>query len=497
MMMKKKICLLLTAAMLLASLASCSNNAQDGGDNAEPAASDVSGSAQAETPEAPEETEEEKVTAESTLTVEDFGGRDYRMISTNQDNRHVDIIAEELTGSTLNDLVYNRNVKVASLYNVAMSAEQNDFGSINTMVQKDATSGDTSYDLYLTNYTAHPMGTRGYLYNFYELPSVNLDMAWWDQNEKADMTVAGMLFLAIGDISPTELLTSECMLFNKRLFDDSSIAYPYSDALEGTWTFDKCIAIADGLTTDLNGDGEIKVNDDLFSVTCWSDYPAAMLYGGGGDFSHVNDDGLVELDIDLEKAVNIYDKIYSLLIGTQANYETAEHERSFRVFNEGRAYFCGITFQKIELFLREMEDDYGVLPNPKFDEQQANYSTCVSGAGSMVVVPVSCGDPAFVGAMMEAMAAVSYDMITPDLINVLASTRNVRDEESSQIVQIIIRSRNFDTARMHDVSIDGYVENQLKAKSTDVASYFAKNEKVWAKNLEKVNESYRKLRDGE
>lgn len=492
--MKKILCLFVAALMAATTLVACSNNTQDSGEDAELSGGGTSSNATlAETPEEVPETEEEKVTAESTLEITDFGGREYRMISTNQDNRHVDIIAEELTGSTLNDLVYNRNVKVASLYNVAMSAEQTDYGSINSMVQKDATSGDQSYDLYLTNYTAHPMGTKGYLYDFYQLPSVKLDMGWWDQNEKADMTVAGKLFLAIGDISPTELLTSECMLFNKRLFNDSSIAYPYSDALEGTWTLDKCFSIADGLTTDLNGDGEIKVDDDLFSITCWSDYPAAMLYGAGGDFSHVNDDGLVELDIDLEKAVNIYDKIYALLIDTQANYEVGEHERSFRVFNEGRAYFCGITFQKIELFLREMEDDYGVLPNPKFDEQQDHYSTCVSGAGSMVVVPVSCTDPAFVGTMMEAMAAISYDMITPDLINVLASTRNVRDEESSQIVQIIIRSRNFDTARMHDVSIDGYVENQLRAKTKDVASYFAKNEKLWNKNIEKLNENYQKL----
>ena len=199
------------------------------------------------------------------------------------------------------------------------------------------------------------------------------------------------------------------------------------------------------------------------------------------------------LDIDLEKAVNIYTKIYNLLLGTEANYETAVHERSFKVFNEGRAYFCGITFQKIETFLRDMEDDYGVLPNPKYDEAQANYSTCVSGAGSMVVVPVSCTDPAFVGAMLEGMAAISYDMITPDLIDVLASTKNVRDEESSEIVQMIIRNRNFDAARMHDISIDGYVENQLRAKSQDVASYFAKNEKIWNKNCEKLNSNYAKL----
>ena len=491
--MKKKLCLLLTAAMLLASMAACSEKQSDGGAAETPA---DPGSSQAAAPEEVPETEEEKITAESTLTVEDFGGREYRMISTNQDNRQVDIIAEELTGSTLNDLVYNRNVKVSELYKVSMTAEQADYGSINTMVQKDSRAGDMSYDLYLTNYTANGLASSGMLYDFYKLPSVRLDMAWWDQNEVSDLTIMGKLFMAIGDISPTELLTSECMLFNKRLFDNKNLTYPYPDALEGTWTLDKCFSIADGLTEDINGDGEIKVDDDLFSLTCWYDYGTACLYGAGGDFSHVDENGLVVLDIDLEKNVAIYEKLWKLFIDTQANYENQQHERSFKVFNDGRAYFCGITFQKIETFLRDMEDDYGVLPNPKFDEQQPNYSTCVSGAGSMVVVPASCTDPAFVGAMMEAMAAISYDMITPDLINVLASTKNVRDEQSSQIVQMIIRSRNHDTARNHDIQCDRFVETMIPKKDNELASFFAKNEKMWNKSLEKLNEAYAKIGEG-
>lgn len=487
---KKILALLMAGLMLCLSFAACSESKENTDEGTPSAGSEVT------TPAPETEAETEKVTAESTLTIEDFGGREYRMISTNQDNRQVDIIAEEMTGATLNDLVFGRNTRVSDLYNVTMNAEQADYGAINTMVQKDTKSGDMSYDLYLTNYTANSLASNGVLYDFYQLPSVQLDMAWWDQNEKNDLTIMGKLFMAIGDISPTELLTSECMLFNKRLFDNHNIAYPYPDALEGTWTLDKCFGIANGLTEDLNGDGEIKVEDDLFSLTCWYDYGTACLYGAGGDFSHVDENGQVVLDIDLEKIVNIYEKLWKLFIDAEANYETAQHERSFKVFNEGRAYFCGITFQKIETFLRDMEDDYGVLPNPKYDENQANYSTCVSGAGSMVVVPVSCTDPAFVGAMMEAMAAISYDMITPDLIHVLASTKNVRDEESSQIVQMIIRNRNHDTARNHDIQCDRYVENMIPKKDKDVASFFAKNEKMWNKNVEKLNTAYAKLAEG-
>ena len=93
-------------------------------------------------------------------------------------------------------------------------------------------------------------------------------------------------------------------------------------------------------------------------------------------------------------------------------------------------------------------------------------------------------------ALMEAMAALSYDMITPDLIDVLASVKNVRDKESSEIVQMIIRNRNFDTARMHDITIDQYVATLIPQKSTDVASHFARNQKIWNKTIQKLNREY-------
>lgn len=489
--MRKSISLMLCLVMLLCSLSAC------GDSSANETTADTSPNAETV------ETETEEPKAADTLTITDFGGRDYKMISTDQDGRSVDIIAEELTGATLNDLVYNRNLTVSQLYNVKMSAVgYEDYGTnINNVAQKDAQSGDMSYDLYLTNYSANGLAAGGYLYNFYDLPHVNLDQEWWDQNEKEDMTIYGKLFMAIGDISPTELLTSECLLFNKVLFDNNGMEYPYEDALNGTWTIDKLLTITDGLTTDLNGDGEIKVEDDLFSLTCWGDYAQTLFYGMGGDMSYIDKDGSVVLNIDVEQCSNIYEKAYALIKGTKANYEyngngtavMTAHERSFKTFAEGRAYFCGITFQKIETFLRDMEDDYGVLPNVKYNEDQENYKTCVSGAGSMVIVPKSCTDPEFVGAMMEAMAAFSYDMITPDLINVLASTKNVRDQESSQIVQMIIRNRTFDTARMHDASPDTFTEQLLIKDSTDVASYFASNEKTFASKIEKLNENYAKI----
>ncbi len=175
---KKLLCILLCALMTAGTLLSCSDgNPSDTPTSDAGAENTAAEETVAEETEAPEP---ERPKAADTLEKKDFGGRDYRMISTNQDSRHVDILAEEMTGATLNDLVFGRNAAVSEMYNVVMTAEQTDYGSINNMVKADAAAGDMSYDLYLSNYTAHPLGTGGYLYNFYDLPAVDLSQEWWD-----------------------------------------------------------------------------------------------------------------------------------------------------------------------------------------------------------------------------------------------------------------------------------------------------------------------------
>lgn len=471
------LCLLLIAAMFAVS---CASAPQD----------DVKSNNDPGVTAADEETEPVETTALSTVEREDYDGYTYSIVVTNQDKRHVDFCAEQEDGSTLNDLVFRRNFTIAEMFNITITAEDKDYSVINGIIQKDASADDSSYSLYATNATAYTTASSGYMIPINEMEELNTSAPWWDQNALSDMSISGTNYLIVGDICPTELLTSECVLFNKKLFDDSSLEYPYDIAFSGKWTMDKMYEYCQGLTEDVNGDGKIKDKDDLFSITCWYDYASALYYGGGIVMVDKDADDIPYLAWDIEKMTNVFQKIYDIIIGTDGNFSTNDHEYSFKVFNEGRAYFCGITFQKIEMFLRDMNDDYGVLPLPKYEETQNRYQTCVSGAGSFLGWPVSIREPEMVGRITEAMAAESYDIITPSLYNVIVSVKNVRDEESAQMVQLIIRNRVFDISHMYGVAGDDFAIDLLKKKSPDVASYFAKKEKTANKNLEKLIDAF-------
>ncbi len=453
------------------------------GDKSAPAGTDPSGAD-------PENTAAEETIAETyavdTIEKADFEGREFKIISTNQDQRQVDVVAEEENGAILNDLVFRRNQKLEELFNVKITTADKDYGSINSMVQKAAQAGDNPYDLYMTNATAAGLASSGYLTAWNTIGAMDITKPWWDQAAISDMSIAGNSYLVTGDISPTGMLTSECILFNKRLFDARSIPYQYEKAFDGAWTIDEMINLTKDLTEDIDGDGKMSDKTDLYSFTLWCDAGTALFYGQGGTFSKKEEGDIPAIDFNVDAISSRYDKIYQLVIDNAANYSKSDHEMSFKVFNQGRAYFCDITFQKVEMFLRDMEDDYGVLPLPKYDEAQQRYQTNVSGAGTMVVLPVSVADTDVVGRLIDAYAAIAYDDITPSLFDVIASVKNTRDEESIRMVQLIIRNRVFDPVRMYYIAGHNSVDDLLAKPSPDIASTLAKYQDKAVAELQKI-----------
>ncbi len=488
--MKKKIMPLLLALLMLTS---CSGKTEPQSTDTEksPADKSVEETAEEAQDSGTESVEEEtETTALSGVRVESYNGSTFRIVATNQNDRQVDVVAEEQNGAVLNDLVYERNAKIEELYDIVIEAEGKDFGEINNLIKQDVAAGDSSYDMYLSNAMAYSLASAGNLMALNKMPGLDISNPWWDQDAIEGMSVGGNIYMATGDITPMGMLTSDCIIFNKNLFDQHGMTYPYQTAFDGKWTLDALGTYCTGLTTDLNGDGVIKDTDDLFSYTCWFDGAHAFFYGAGGRMVSKDGEDIPYLDWNIERYSSIFEKVHSIIVGEQGNYSTVNHEYSFKVFEEGRAYFCGIIFHKIEQYLREMEDDYGVLPMPKYDETQQDYTTVVSGACSMLVVPITISEPERAGVITEALAAAAYDMISPSLFDVIASVKNVRDKESTEMVQMIIRNRTFDMAHMYYFPGDDYLYELLRDGSTDVASYFAVREKMANKTLERLVKAY-------
>ena len=121
--------------------------------------------------------------------------------------------------------------------------------------------------------------------------------------------------------------------------------------------------------------------------------------------------------------------------------------------------------------LRDMKDDFGVVPFPKYDETQERYYTRVID-GWLHVVPSTSADPEFTSAIMEALASETAKNVFPEYYNKLLTQKILRDEESIEMMELIRANRVMD---LGDVPLYEDIRNRynsiIESKSTSIESF--------------------------
>ena len=141
--------------------------------------------------------------------------------------------------------------------------------------------------------------------------------------------------------------------------------------------------------------------------------------------------------------------------------------------------------------LRDMESDFGVLPYPKWDEAQETYAHYVDGHATIMAIPKTCRDLDREGIILEAMSYESYLSCLPIYYDVLMTKKNVRDEQSGEMLELIYNTRAFDFAYVYDnFGLSFTFQYQVERDNPDLASYYQKNEKVSKKMIEKNIKAY-------
>jgi len=481
--MKKQLALFLALLMMGSSFAACGSAETGTETTADPAAGK-------------ETTAEETVDPlADNLPEADYGGYKFR-ITTWYDK----VGLEESTGEVLNDAIFRRDLAVEERYNIDIVSEfvpNEDYAVCTEAIRQSVIAGSNDWDAgFLHMVSASNAAPEGIFYNLNELEHIDMTRPWWDRDCLNAFTVGGKIKIASTIMLVNSALRASCVAFNYKTFDDNGIAYPYDMVNEGTWTLDAMYDIVKDTTRDLNGDGEIKAADDFFGVTSWYlNSPYTLYYGGAGTLVSYGADGYPMIDLNLEKNTALYDKIYDIMVTSQSNFETnmSGYNMCYDLFCENRAHLVVLSLSGLrEDRFRNMETDYGVVPAPKFDENQDEYYSFVNGAAAMLAVPATVEDADRTGIILEAMAAETYRSVWDVLYEVTVKAKYMRDEQATKMINIIIENRGFDFgyAHMYDNNTMQFMRDLLVKKSRDVASTLEKGEKAMTAALDKVVASY-------
>ncbi|MBO5218362.1 MAG: hypothetical protein J6C52_02955, partial [Clostridia bacterium] len=361
-----------------------------------------------------------------TFTILDYQTDDYFW----QAASYSDIHAEEENGDPINDAQYKRNRAVEEALNIKLEtypvggvSRGNNGNELRKFILADDDTIDAGF-VFGSNMRSL-LAEPGLLINIDEVPTLNYDASWWDQKAIETLSFDGKFKAITGDVSLYRAFSPMLYFYNKNVAKMYRIDNCYDLVREGKWTFDVLYDYSRTVATDLNGDSKMDEND-RFGTALQTTLVADMLMSAGERFTQFNNDGDLELVLGTERANDVVDSyvtfINDILVNNQAQqfsgkYSNVFFELHIPMFKNDQLLF---NYQQllISFDLRAMETDYGLLPTPKYDEQQKDYCTTISNSFiTYLVIPATNSRLDMTGHVMDALGYYSQQYVTPAYID--------------------------------------------------------------------------------
>lgn len=423
--MKRLTAVLLLLALTM-SIASCGS---DGGSNP---------TSQAETSESSESTTSAPTEADLFKVEKTNLGKTITILSTETHSYEFD--APEISGKRVNDAVYNRNLECESYLGIDLNFvyKPGDYWnkeSFNLLVRNSVLSNDQEYDIVNGMVSCiMPLSTEGVFHNLYDIPDLNLDNPWWVSDMQEDLTIKGKLFGVIGDTFLSMYKGMYVIFANTNLLEQFGSEDIYNIVNSRKWTLDTLKGMVSDYSKDLNGDGEIKFEDDVVAMSVHEIVYHSIQASLGIDIIEIDKDGTPFAASLSDRAVTAVDKLKKVF--TQDSVEIQDTPDMANSFPEDRAVFYMGKLEAVEGF-RNMDSDFAIIPFPMLDETQDKYLSCLSTATHITFVPKTIEDTEAVGKTLETMAYLSRRDVVPEYVEVFLKEMIARGEKTKDMIDII------------------------------------------------------------
>ena len=326
-----------------------------------------------------------------------------------------DMDAETVNGEPINDAVYARNLAVEEKYGVEIGVNYDQNYAVT--LQKTVQSGDDACDaVFIWGNDVPNVYPKKLLYNLFELPYADWSKPWWNQSSVHDLTAGNKMYIVVSDMSLMDKNGTTAILFNKNLAADYNYGSIYRYVYDNEWTFDTVFTLSRGVTGDLNGDAVMDSSDQYGLLVNTASGSYTWLFGGGGHYAELNSDGYPEITFGSESTVTMIQSFFTSIYDSKVAY--LSDEGIVDMFTAGQGLFMCFALT-IYGTLRQMETDFGIMPIPKYTEEQGRLSLR-GGPLYEGFVPRSASyrhqTPSAPGVILEALSAESRYTVQPGRI---------------------------------------------------------------------------------
>ncbi|MCI8387340.1 MAG: hypothetical protein HFE63_02595 [Clostridiales bacterium] len=406
-------------------------------------------------------------------------------------------IDTEATGELLSDTMYNRCRTLEDKTGIKfiettkhVDSELADHAMQVIMANEDL------YDLFFVPArSVYRFASEGCLHNLLDYDEFNFDKSWWLSNYNSKSTINGSLYAAA---SYTQLMIVDsvwAVYYNETMGENLKLDTPYQTVLDGKWTLDVMNTYM-AAAANLNGDNDFKFRADgnaTYGIA--HENPQTFLSGADETFLD-NDNGKLVFTGGSERFYDVLSKLVSIFDESDGRWQwnrvkgsDDEPGHAVYAFEHERALMSMIEIAKTNR-MRDKSYSFGILPLPKYDELQENYvSTPFYGFPAMSI-PVTVSDPERSAAIGDALAYLSYDMVWPVFRHTTLEQKNLRNEESIEMMDVIINSVVPDLVYIYSegcISMRDNIQAYIKDGKSEFASLVAQYEEQIKTELAKIN----------
>lgn len=425
-----------------------------------------------------------------------------------------EFVQEEMVDDDRLASIYKRNEAVQDRLNIEfnMIGEPGDSDSVKSYVKKveDAMTAQThDYDIIAAYSRAQgSLLTQGYVQNLSAIEDNKLELSkpWWPPRINDNLKIGGTpgdhstgsIYYVSGDMSMTAIDNLHCVYFNKTLVNAKYEAeakeyfqkngHKYTDATDsrgrstdnasymlyelaykggdekGGWTIDHLIKYASNCYYDKTSNG-VTV-DDTYGLVSIS-YCLSAIYGGA-NLRMIEQDAQSVLKVSddwaSQRTSRLIQKLYPLL-SSQSYHTSGTTGKTYYVpFTQGNALFAVYYLRMATDYLigNESVKEYGILPIPKYDENQLNYYTVIGNEFSIFSIFIDCDDRgdrqatlSMFTAVLECWASEAYRQTTPVVFELNMQLKSSPTQAETDMCELIRANIQFDMGRILGSALGG------------------------------------------
>ena len=416
-------------------------------------------------------------------------------------------------GDLISKQILERNAIAEDRYGVEITAEYKgvNAGYVDRVKNNHMTSANEIQLVTIRSLGAWELVDAEYLVDMNVYADQNIlhtDQPWWVQDAVASYTLGESLYVCATEMLLRDKGATTAMYFNPSIAESYGLDDFYAMVEDGSWTWDVMLEAAETVASSLDSDDLMNSVDDMWGVQ-GSDDDTHMLYNAlGFRYAHIDEDGYVVYDLgqtdeSITTLIDIHEDFHYADWNTNRidNKLIGAEEGQDGIFVSDHALFQSAALVKHTVTkLRNMSTDYGILPMPKLNEDQENYSSLVWVHHDCVLgIPAATADTEMSAVILEVLSYEGYYNVTPVLYDTILYGRAAKTAEAKRSLQIIFETRSYDPGQYWDkpAGLQDKLLRLCNSGNSDIQSLIAENIGQTEEEIRKVNAFVEKKYDEE